>query len=339
MPVTSISIDFKNIKSIDIDPDNVKVIPLETTEQSLLYSINKIQFWKNKIIVFTHYKLCVFDDNGKFLFNVSRKGEGPEEYSALSNFFIQDEHINLFDSDTRRLLSFDENGKFISSTAMNPDENRHFPAVLYPTDNDSYYIAKNRFEGDQAQTPTLSVWTKEYKLVREINGRYLTTGLSVPDLFSCYKDNILYWELLNDTIFSIHDYKQIIPKYYVDFQEKSIPAYEKTGKDLYELIQYTNRPEVIDRFAARIGYVREDEQYIRLIFWFQKRLHYVKYDKNNQLASTYCFTGNKLNADLNYFMDIRNDNLIFSASIKDNYDENPILLVINEKEFNNYEKK
>jgi hypothetical protein len=330
--VKDIPIDFKNIKTIDMDSTNTKIISFETTEQSLLYNIDEICFWKSKIIVFTRNKLCVFDNAGKFLFNVSGKGNGPEEYASLANFFVQDESINLFDSDTKRILSFNADGRFISSTAMPSDANNHFPAVLYPTGHDSYYIAKNRFEGDHVQTPTLSVWTKEYKPVGEINGCYLTTGLSVPDMFSCHQDNILYWELLNDTIFSIMNYERILPKYYVNFQDKTIPAYERAGKGLYDLIQYTNRPEVIKQIATRIGYIHEDEKYIRFIFWFQQKLHYVKYDKNSQSVSTYCFTGEKLNVKMSYFMDIQDDNLILSAFIKDS-DENPVLLLINEKEF------
>jgi len=331
MQIQKIPIDFKKIKSVALDSIKIKVISLESKDQSLLYYINKIQFWKNKIIIYTQGKLCVFDNNGKFLFNVGNKGNGPGEYTILSNFFIQNEYLNLYDSQTKRILTFDADGRFLHSTLVNGDTNHSYPMTLFPTNHDSYYIARNTFQGNNVKTPTLSVWTKDYKFVREITKRYLTTGLSAPDEFSFYKNEILYWELLNDTIFYVQNYNKLIPKYYVDFQDKAIPANERVEKDLYKVIQYTNRPEVIEKIASRIGYIHEDDNYIRFLFMFQRKMHYVRYDKNKQLVFTYCFSGEQLNADVNYFLDVQDDNIVLSANIKDNYDKNPMLLIINDK--------
>jgi hypothetical protein len=142
----------------------------------------------------------------------------------------------------------------------------------------------------------------------------------------------LYWKILNDTIFSVRDYSTVIPKYHVDFQEKAILSYEREGKDLYEVIQYTNRPEVAERTAVSVRYIHEDDNYVRFLFVYQQRVHYARYNKTTQVTDTYCFDGSLLNVKLEYFMDMKGDSLVLSASNKENDDENPMLLVINEKD-------
>ena len=128
--IKSISIDFDNVMYIDISKG--KVIEPETTNSSLLYDIVNIEFIKEKLIIQTRGKVVVFDKEGKFLSNVGTKGNGPDEYTNLGSMHIKNEHIYLYDHMLRKVLCFDENGDFISSTVINQDQNMYFPSAIFP---------------------------------------------------------------------------------------------------------------------------------------------------------------------------------------------------------------
>ena len=69
---------------------NAEVIPLETTDSSLIvYPFEAIEYKENLYIYDLHLaKTCVFDQKGKFIRQIGRKGQGPGEYSWLQSISI-----------------------------------------------------------------------------------------------------------------------------------------------------------------------------------------------------------------------------------------------------------
>jgi hypothetical protein len=77
--------------------EQIKVIPLETTDSSLIgRAIDGIEVWDDKLFIQnylgSHTNILCFDLSGKYLFNIDRMGQEPEEYTYLGDFFI-DEHL------------------------------------------------------------------------------------------------------------------------------------------------------------------------------------------------------------------------------------------------------
>ena len=68
----------------------INVIPLETTDDCLIQpDIQQMEVFDGKFYILDRQeKLFVFDRNGKFLHYIGRKGPGPEEYIAVSHFYI-----------------------------------------------------------------------------------------------------------------------------------------------------------------------------------------------------------------------------------------------------------
>ena len=66
----------------------LEVIVLETTDESLLGSVDKLIEANGNYYVLDHVRKCVlvFEGTGKFLHRVGRVGQGPGEYSTLSDF-------------------------------------------------------------------------------------------------------------------------------------------------------------------------------------------------------------------------------------------------------------
>jgi hypothetical protein len=181
--VEIISVDTDNTQPVDINKG--RKIELETTDSSLLYDISRIEFLKEKIVILSREKVSVFDENGTFLFNVSAKGEGPQEYVNLANMFIKNDLIHLIDQMSKKILRYDENGNFVSSTKMN--ENNQYPVSdLFPLENGKY-VGKNMFQGDQNLVPAGCILDEQYNFVGTLEGRKILSGITKHDNFYQYK--------------------------------------------------------------------------------------------------------------------------------------------------------
>lgn len=90
-PLLNVSLEEENVPIRDLF-DKFEVIPLETNDASLLIWPDKVLYWKGQYEVFDSKSpsLFVFDENGKFIRKVGRKGEGPEEYTEIYDV-IQDQ--------------------------------------------------------------------------------------------------------------------------------------------------------------------------------------------------------------------------------------------------------
>ena len=66
----------------------IEIIPLETSDESLIRDIGERLYHNGKYYIFDRpqKKILVFDRKGKFLYNIDKRGNGPGEYSDLSSF-------------------------------------------------------------------------------------------------------------------------------------------------------------------------------------------------------------------------------------------------------------
>ncbi len=92
--------------------DSLKYIKLETTEESLLSRVGEIVI-KDKYLYVRDYDqqaIFLFDKKGKYITKLDKRGEGPEEYTHLDKFLVDDneEYIEILDfrGSKSRLLRF-----------------------------------------------------------------------------------------------------------------------------------------------------------------------------------------------------------------------------------------
>jgi len=92
--------------------DSITYIPLETKDSFLIGSIDKIIVQNNKIFILdkiTESIFC-FDINGKFLYKIDRKGNGPEEYISIGDFQVNSKEEVIIYSSSQGFL-FYKNGR------------------------------------------------------------------------------------------------------------------------------------------------------------------------------------------------------------------------------------
>ena len=101
-PVINLSDKVAEVSSLPLSEATAKVdvIPLQSTEKSILGRILKVQvtndyIWVNHIID-SHGHLYRFSRSGKYLNKIGKLGQGPEEFTRMSDFIIDEEHQEVY---------------------------------------------------------------------------------------------------------------------------------------------------------------------------------------------------------------------------------------------------
>lgn len=67
-----------------------QIVPLETNDSSLILDIRKVMCYKDYIYILdkSTFRLLLFENNGKFIKQIGKRGQGPGEYLELLDFTI-----------------------------------------------------------------------------------------------------------------------------------------------------------------------------------------------------------------------------------------------------------
>ncbi|OFY91472.1 MAG: hypothetical protein A2266_09990 [Bacteroidetes bacterium RIFOXYA12_FULL_40_10] len=104
--------------------DSISVVKLETNDQCLIKNIDKIIPFENRLYIFDSRLNIVFcfDQDGKYLFKINKKGRGPDEYENAT-FVNIDRYNNLIMIlvPWGYLHYYDLNGNFISKIELSKE--------------------------------------------------------------------------------------------------------------------------------------------------------------------------------------------------------------------------
>ena len=239
--VTTINLNpFLKKQSISFGPmiDKVKLIPLETTDESLMDDINKILFTKSHIYILDCYKggsVLIFDEKGKFITRIL-KGEGPQEIHTPNDITFDDEKQELIVYNKYYLSFFTADGQFVKreSVPLRADE-----VTIIP---DGYLFKAINGQGNKhfgfPQDYLFFVTDRAFKL-KSIGLPYCLSNEASYSNFIGYlhegKQNISLTTAYTDTIYE-YDCRinKLKAKYALDISEKGLPK-ERLGKTWKEL--------------------------------------------------------------------------------------------------------
>jgi hypothetical protein len=230
------------IKLSDI-AKTIQYIPLETMKGHTIGRVKKIFFINNRFYVIDYYKkhsIYCFDEKGRFLFEINNIGNGPGEYSFLTDVALSYDRKSLVlaDIEKKKIIFFDLNGNFKYEQKI--PTNLYFDSFSMHKSYNVLLAHSYLFKDaprESEKKPSIDYASKHFKLYN-----YITTPSDFSDTYAGFKLHNIYTETMtllkpfdlhNDTIYSTYAYNDTIfivntnevhPKFFVDFVANSIPS-------------------------------------------------------------------------------------------------------------------
>ena len=103
--------------------DSISVVPLETNDSCLIASVDQIALKDDKLYILDARQgiFFCFNNAGKFLFRISNKGQGPDEYQYIESFDISNSGEIYLLEPWGNIYHFDSTGMFIEKVELPKD--------------------------------------------------------------------------------------------------------------------------------------------------------------------------------------------------------------------------
>lgn len=277
------------------------VIILETTDNSLLAKIDKIDFIDDSLYVLERGKgLYLFNEKGKFIRRIGDKGVGLGEYITPMDISvdIENKKMYLLDSQTQTVLKYSANGDYESSFKLDNEKmfcNRiqYYNGKLYTNlytygDSESKFLLSEVNIKDGERT---SFWLDAMQYNKGWNDLFIANQ---QPFISQYAGKPKFYQLFMDTIFEItrddiqpyivFQSKNFVTKDFLDFQKET----QKASKIFSDL-------NSTDRIYNICNYL-ESDRYIYFNYYIENNLYIAFYDKSQKST----FVTQNVNNDLFY---------------------------------------
>ncbi|HLW50070.1 MAG TPA: 6-bladed beta-propeller, partial [Sphingobacteriaceae bacterium] len=120
--VIKVEIENDLLDHLDILPIVDTIIPLEVTENNLIGMVGKIRQYHDDYYIFDvqRRKINVFDNSGRFKYNLGQEGKGPGELVFPGDFFadLSLDAVAVSDIRTGRVNYFNTSGQIIKEIPM-----------------------------------------------------------------------------------------------------------------------------------------------------------------------------------------------------------------------------
>jgi len=232
-----LNVEIDSVKKIDLNPflkkqsfdfgslvNEVRLIPLETTNESLLDNILKIQVTNSNIYIYDDFKgggIVIFNKNGKFVKRIPF-GQGPGELYRLSDIDFDKEKNELVAYQHPFLLFYSASGQFLRQQRL------PFGFFNFTVIPDGYVFKTIDRDGNEhlghLKDFTLLVTDKNFKL-KTVGLPYSRKDVHYGGYNYLYKNNtIQVTQNLTDTIFEyISGTNLLKANYILDYEKKKVP--------------------------------------------------------------------------------------------------------------------
>lgn len=201
----SIRVDLKTpSKKFSELVEEVEVVRLEETEKSLLGVAWDVKLEEGYIILPSEDRqwLYFFNQAGDFVNRLNRFGEGPEEYSSITSYWLKSDTLFLFDHLKQTLFGYRLNGDFLSAQKTDYLANH---ALEF--ENQYWLDLSFRKQTDSLSGQIVSLdrqFRQPQYFLQSLGDIGFPTGAPVNS-FASYGNSLLYHQLLSDSVYRIKD--------------------------------------------------------------------------------------------------------------------------------------
>ena len=215
-------------KTINLeDIAEVRYVPLETTDQSLIQGIHKMATSDDKIVIcdLAQNTIFIFDKDGHYINSINKEGPGPQEYSSIQNFAVdfQKEEIYICDYPLKyRILTYSFDGGFIRESKL---DQKIWPSILYNYDEnhliayDNYnmesenankqpYSLINKENGQVSPLPLIIENRKSNRVMTSDGDKFMSFSIDIDPMIKT-DDGVVISDFALDTIYKYTDHKLV----------------------------------------------------------------------------------------------------------------------------------
>lgn len=282
------------------------VLPLELTDSSMLGECRIAGEVDDKIVLYDSEAIYSFNaQTGNFLFPISRKGDGPEEYVYILDLAISpaDTAVYVFDGNKKKINIYSlhsgefmrsiKNDSIVSLEILGRDNWLTYNSPVKPY---HYDICMHNLKMGNSRGVSVR------KEAIEVNKGYVTMNDFIKS-----NDSVFYYE--SDTLFQIHETGRISPIVYIDKGTLDLPIEVATD--------YKRKQE-------RMNYIwgerlRFNDRYCFLSFYHKNRAYFDVWDlKNSTLL--YRNVATNISSDLGVEVEIEGKTIyVWPTFVKDNF--------------------
>ncbi len=256
--------------------DSVRYVRLETTDEILIKDITRLKCVNGKIYILDNktQTLFCFHMDGKLNWKIRQVGQGPQEYTRLTDFDMDEKKGRLYlFSYNDKILVYDLSGNFINAyyvrLAGTSFVYREEYLYIYANNN------PNKIEGVE-QNNYLLLFDEEKDEVKgrlpfNTDKRFGTMNTyNASNAFCRYEDEVRFFMPFSNNIYSLQE-DTIYIKYQFDFGEYNLP-------DTY-FENYTTDDIRESKYAYGLNSFWENNKYFSFNMYLNKEYYQIIYDK------------------------------------------------------------
>ena len=254
------------------------IISLETTDSALVGEISKIATVDDALFVSDRSKVFRFDTEGKLVSLLSKKGEGPEEYTGLTDFVpLNENQVVILNRGQQKLLQYSMDGSLQKQVRLDYWIDR----FTLSSDGTAYLYSGNETSDYENSQLHLMDWN-----TGEITGHLLPVDEPKSMYLHVHDRNpltggqdIRFTQTFNDTVYAING-ASITPRYVISWDGHNVPRAFFDG-EYVDIMDFFQKFHQDGTYAYGITPFVESPTNYWIGYYYQKQYHLAIVDKKS----------------------------------------------------------
>lgn len=323
----TIVVDVKSTNPIETSAEGaIRVVELDSSKQALLKDINNLFFVNDTIVVFSSNRIATYDLEGRYLRDISNEGKANNEFIKLDDVTVEKDKICTFDHLKQVQNCFDVRGNYLNTESVILTQDDIYKPLFFREIEDDKLVGLTSFVGTESN-PKFLFFDGNYKKTGESKDLMKHNFRFSTNQFYPTKDGLLYWEMFNDTVYTINSNFDVSPKYSVDFEDYRLPKEILEGYDIMKIFQYLN--DNPSKVAILVNLIEHNDN-LFIIYSYDSKMYLCKYNKNSKEIVNYDLSSMGEKLKISPVLSLYNDCIVIPALVEDdNLGSNYVLYHIN----------
>lgn len=241
-----------------------------------------ISFNRNYLLLEVRDRLLCYTREGKFICEISRKGQGPKEHLGIRSSDLYHNLVAIHSNYSCKILWYNADGEYIRET---PVSNSVFKINILDTNR----VAIHLHHGTEMDNPGLFIAgilnsNGDTVQIKKSEPYYPEGVASSPSIWK-YNDTVRVLTCINDTVYAISR-NEIVPRYVINFGKYKI------SRDAFADIRLLEQER--NKCISMLSFC-ETATHLLVIFPYNRKRWFAVYDKQTSKISAWSSEPDNIN--------------------------------------------